>query len=352
MKKNVLILLSILFLFLEKSEAQVGGDHIYEFLNLSNSARVTGLGGNLITVRDDDIALAYQNPAVLNKSMHQAISFNYNFHVSDISNGYAAYGHHVEKWDATIHGGIQYVTYGTFDLTDNIGNIQGQFKASEYAITGGIGKQLYENLSVGANLKIITSQFETYNSFGLATDLGAYYRDTSGRFGATLVFKNIGSQLSTYQDGNREPLPFDIQAGISRRLAHLPFRLSIIGHNLHRWNITYDDPNSVEQVFLIGDGEQNTDNAFRDWVDNFFRHVIFSGEFLFGKGEIIRLRIGYNHFMRRELSVANFRSRSGFSYGFGIKLRRFRVEFGRGVYHFAGGLNHLSISTNLKEFRR
>lgn len=350
--KKILLLLSTLFLSFGKTDAQVGGEHIYEFLNLSNSARVTGLGGNLITVKDDDVALAYSNPALLNSRMHQAITFNYNFHVSDISNGYAAYAHHIKKWDATVHGGIQYITYGKFDLTDNIGNVQGQFKASEYAITIGAGKQLYENLSVGANLKVITSQFESYNSFGLSSDFAAYYQDSSGRFGATLLFKNVGIQLSTYQDGNREAIPFDIQLGISKRLAHLPFRLSIIGHNLHRWNITYDDPNAVEQVFLIGDGVQNTDNKFKDRVDNFFRHIIFNGEFLFGKAEIIRLRIGYNHFMRRELSVANFRSRSGFTYGFGIKIKRFRIEYGRGVYHFAGGLNHLSIATNLKEFRR
>ena len=350
--KRILPLLFSLFFVLGKNDAQVGGDHIYEFLNLSNSARITGLAGNLITVKDDDVALAYQNPAVLNPLMHQSISFNYNFHVSDISNGYAAYGHYVDKWKMTLHGGIQYITYGKFDLTDDIGNVQGSFTPSEYAFTVGAGKQLYDKLSVGANLKLITSQFETYNSMGLASDFGAYYQDTTNRFGATLVFKNVGFQFTTYAEDNREVIPFDVQIGISKRLEHLPFRFSFIGHNLHRWNITYDDPNNQESVFLIGDGVQNTDNQFKDFVDNFFRHIIFNGEFLFGKNEIMRLRFGYNHLMRRELSVTNFRSRSGFSFGFGIKMRRFRIEYGRGVYHFAGGMNHLTISTNVKEFKR
>lgn len=350
--KKILPFFILLFFAFGNTNAQIGGDHIYEFLNLSNSARVTGLGGNLITVKDDDVSLAYSNPSLLNEKMHKGLSFNYNFHLADISNGYFGYAHQIDKWKATVHGGIQYINYGTFDLTDDIGNTTGTFKASEYALTFGAGKQLYDKLSVGANLKLITSQFESYNSLGVATDIAAYYSDTSSRFGLTLVFKNIGTQLTTYQDGNREPLPFDIQFGISKRLAHLPFRFSIIGHNLHRWNITFDDPNSVESVFLIGDGAQNSDNEFRDRVDNLFRHIIFNGEFLFGKGEIMRLRLGYNHFMRRELSVTNFRSRSGFSFGLGIKLRRFRYEYGRGYYHFAGGLNHLSISTRLSEFRR
>ena len=86
MKKLLLSILSLAFYC--SSVAQIGGDHIYEFLNLSSSARVTGLGGNLITVKDDDVALAYGNPATLNSQMHQAISFNHNFHLADISNGY------------------------------------------------------------------------------------------------------------------------------------------------------------------------------------------------------------------------------------------------------------------------
>ena len=351
MKKIVLLSLTI-FCFYSQASAQVGGDHIYEFLNLSNSARVTGLGGNLITVKDDDVSLAYGNPAVLNKRMHQAITFNYNFHLADISNGYAGYAHHVDKWNATLHGGIQYINYGNFNLTDNIGNVLGTFKASEFALTMGASRQLYDKLSVGTNLKLISSRFESYSSFGIAADFAAYYADTTGRFGATLVFKNVGAQLTAYENKNKEVIPFDIQFGISQRLKHLPFRFSIIAHNLHRWNITYDDPNTVESVFLIGDGTPTSDNNFKDFADNLFRHVIFNGEFLFGKGEIMRLRIGYNHLMRRELSVTNFRSRSGFSFGLGIKIRRFRIDYGRGIYHFAGGLNHLSVATNLREFRR
>lgn len=350
MKKIILFLFSLALCF--SATAQVGGDNVYEFLNLSASARITGLGGNLISVKDDDVALAYANPSTLNARMHQAISFNYNFHLADINNGYFAYAHHIDKWDATVHGGIQFIKYGTFQNTNEIGEVLGEFEVDEYAFTFGASKQLYENLSVGANFKLITSQFEAYNSVGIAGDFGAFYSDTTGRKSITLVFKNVGTQLSTYRADNREPLPLDVQLGISRRLNHLPFRVSIIAHNLHRWNITYDDPNNQESIFLIGDGESQGDSDLKVFIDNLSRHFIFSGEFLFGKKEVIRLRFGYNHFMRKELSVNNFRSLSGFTFGAGIKINRFRIDYGRGVYHLAGGVNHLSISTNLKEFRR
>jgi hypothetical protein len=55
--------------------------------------------------------------------------------------------------------------------------------------------------------------------------------------------------------------------------------------------------------------------------------------------------------MRRELSVDNFRSLAGFSFGAGIKINRFRIDYGRTNFHLAGGTNHLSISTNFSEFR-
>ncbi len=344
---------SILLLFLFSGsllslQAQTGGRAVYQFLRLAPSARITALGGNLISVRDDDVNLAYGNPALLNQGMHQALSFSHNFYPGGIQNGYAVYGHHVPKWDLTLHGGLQYVQYGDFPATDEMGVQTGEFKASEYALTVGAGKQLYERLSVGANLKFVSSQLESYNSAGFAGDLAATFFDTTSRFALSLVMRNIGGQVSAYREDNPEKLPFDMQLGLSHRLRYLPFRISIIYHDLHRWNILYDDPNSEEPTDFSGETpEPNKGSLF---VDNLFRHFIFSGELLFGKNEPVRLRVGYNHQLRQELSVVNFRSLTGFSFGVGIKINRFRIDYGRGIYHLGGGLNHFTLSTNLAEF--
>ena len=71
----------LLFLFLiisisNTSTAQIGGSKVYEFLNLPASARITALGGKHITVRDDDLSLALGNPAALNDTMHNQLTFN------------------------------------------------------------------------------------------------------------------------------------------------------------------------------------------------------------------------------------------------------------------------------------
>ncbi|MEM9917229.1 MAG: type IX secretion system protein PorQ [Bacteroidota bacterium] len=349
---RILILFSALFLSPLFSTAQiVGGNNTYEFLNLPASARLTAMGGHLISVRDDDLSLALSNPSLLNPDMHQQIALSHNIFLGGINHGYVAYGHHAKKWNASLHAGLQYTTYGTFDAADEFGTITGEFKASEYAFVVGASRQVYEKLTFGANAKLITSQLETYNSVGLAADLGLFYQDTSGRFTASLVFKNAGAQLSGYTNENNEPLPFDIQIGISQRLKHLPFRFSVVYHNLQRWNLLYDDPTTEETTFIIGDGNQE-ESGFSMQIDNFFRHFVFSGEFLFGRLENFRLRFGYNHLRKQELSVDNFRSLAGFSMGLGFKIKRFRIDYGRSFYHLAGGGNHFSISTNLREFKK
>ena len=348
MTKYLLSFLLIGTLF-QLTAQPVGGDNIYEFLNAPQSARVTALGGNLITVLDDDVSLAFQNPAALNPTMDKALAFNINNRLADISNGYFAFGQYVKKWDMTFHGGIHYFNYGEFLRTDEIGETQGTFDAAEQAFTIGAGKRLYERMSIGANLKFVNSRFETYKSAGLVGDFAVMIHDTARRVNVTLLAKNIGTQFSTYRPNNLEPIPFEMQIGISKRLKYLPFRFSIIYHNLHQWNILFDDPNAQDNTVFFGEETGATGN---DFIDNFFRHLIFSGEFLFGKRDNFRIRFAYNHLKRKELTVRSLRSFHGFSLGAGLKINRFRIEYGRSFEHIAGGNNHFSISTNLKEFTR
>lgn len=332
--------------------AQVGGNNVYEFLNLAQSPRVTALGGNLITIKDHDVALAYTNPAALNPLMDDQLTFSSEFYFSGtgIVHGYTGYGFHLDKPDLTLHGGIQYISYGKFDARDIHANDIGDFKSSEYGLTGGVGKQFSEKLSGGANMKLIISQLEGYSSFGMAVDLAGMYVDTASNFTATLVMKNIGGQLSSYT-GDREPIPFEIQAGFSKKLKYLPFRLSVIATNLQRWNILYDDPNKEDATLLFGE-EPKGDSKAQLFVDNFFRHFVFNGEFLFGKKENFQIRLGYNHQRRAELSVENLKSLAGFSVGTGFKIKQFKLDYGLAFYHVGARVHHIGVSTNFNQFRK
>ncbi len=330
--------------------AQVsGGRHIYEFLNSPSSARINALGGTLLGLQDRDVATAILNPAGLNSEMHRQIHFSHNFNFAGISNGTFNYGHSLDSLGLTLHGGIQYINYGDFIASDIIGNQQGTFSGAEYALVVGASRKINDRIYAGINTKLILSNFESYSSTGIAFDLSTMYVNPENNTTWSLLFRSLGSQLSTYND-QREALPLDIQIAVTKKLTHLPFRWSITAHQLQQWSIRYDDPDQVAETNLFGETEE--DSELGNAIDNFFRHMIFSGEFLLGKSENLKIRFAYNHLRRQELKVSEFRSFGGFSLGFGIKIRRFSFDYGVGYHHLAGSTNQISISTNLSEFSK
>lgn len=350
MQTNRLAQLFALVLIAGSLHAQIGGNNTYEFLNLPPSARVAALGGNLITVVDDDEALAVQNPAALNPAMHGHITFQDAIWFARTNHMYAGYAHHVDKWKTTMHGGVQFINYGKFIRADESGEQLGDFKANDFAVYVGAGRMLSDRTSVGANLKFIGSRLDSYHSYGAALDLAGTYNDTAKDVTFTLAIRNLGVQFSTYS-GKREFLPNDIQIGISKKLPYLPLRLSVIAHTLQRWSIRYDDPNAPQESSLLGGSEPAKDKPVGDFFDNFFRHFIFSGEFLLGKKENFRIRFAYNHQRRGELSVSNLRSLAGISGGIGIKIKQFRFDYGWSSYHIGGSTHTIGISTSIGAFK-
>jgi len=350
--KNFLLLLFAGISPLLLNAQYIGGRTVFTFLNLPGSARLTALGGRLISVVDDDINLASANPGVLNPMMHGQLGFSHSFLPGNIQHGYFAYGHHFDKLGATFHMGVQYVDYGEIAATNIYFQEEGTFEVKESALALGAAIPIDARLRIGTNIKWITSSLANLQSTGLAADLGLIYQDTAKNFSIGLNVCHLGSQLSTYSGISelREPLPFEMQLGISKKLRYLPFRFSAVYRNLNRWNILYDDPNQENGTLLDGEMPDGPSRLTQQ-LDNFFRHLVFSGELLLGARENFRLRVAYDHRIRKELSVQGFGSSAGFSFGAGIKINRFRLDYGRSNFHLAGGVNHLSLSTNLKEFK-
>ncbi|MBN8684508.1 MAG: type IX secretion system protein PorQ [Chitinophagales bacterium] len=330
--------------------AQVnGGRQVFQFLTLSPSARATALGGAQISVRDEDVSLAALNPAALNPLMDGRLAFNHNFFLTDIQHGYVAYAHTLPKINMTVQGGIQYLNYGDIVRADEYGNRIGTVPASENAFLLGAARPLSDKLTLGLNARMAFSRLDMARASALSTDIGLMYADTVKRMNIAFVWRNLGTQTANYFD-TKEAMESNLQIAFSKRLRYLPFRLSVLAHTLNRWDIRYDDP-ALEDDQVLSIGGDNTDqDKGNPGVDNFFRHFIFNGEFLLGRNESFRLRIGYNHMRKRELTVRNYRSLAGFSGGVGIKINRFRLDVGYGSYHLAGGVMHLGLSTNLKDF--
>ncbi len=327
-------------------KAQTGGDNTYEFLNLSSSARIAALGGKLIPVKDNDLNLVFCNPAVLNSTMSNQLTFSGVSYFADIKYGYVAYARDIKKL-GTFAAGIHYVNYGDFTETNESGEIIGEFKAAEYAFNLSWARPLVtdSSLTIGATLKTIYSSLEEYTSFGLAVDLGVNYYLPESMFNFSLVAKNAGRQLKYYTPGNNESLPFELVFGVSKKLAKAPFRFSVNYTHIEKFDMSYEDPVLANEVDPIT-GEPNDDKI--SFGDKLLPHFILGTELLLSKN--FHIRGGYNFQRRKELGIESKMSTVGISWGFGFRISKFHFSYGRAIYHLAGASNHFSLSANLGEF--
>jgi hypothetical protein len=332
--------------------AQRGGERIFEFVQLPTSARSTALGGSQIAALTNDYGLVGGNPAMLNPEMDRTFIFQHNFYFDGIDNGYAGYAKFFPELKSMIHAGVHYASYGKFVATDEMGNIQGEFKASDLSIQAGISKVLNERMSGGILLQYIQSSLESYTSNGLLIDAGLTYKSEDGLNHYALVLRSMGFQFSTYYEGDTPgKMPVDLQFGFSKRLQHVPFRLSVLIHDINRWDLRYTSPLDVNTTLGFGEDMPKEQSNFSEGVDNFFRHFVFGGEILIGKKETVMLRFAYNHQRAQELSVVNLRSLAGFSGGIGINFKAFVLDYGFAVYHQAGSSKHLGIRVPLSSMK-
>ena len=349
MKKTIILSL-ILFALINYSgqvAGQIGGKGTYQFLNLPNSARIAALGGNFLTINDDDITLALANPSLINEKMHNQLGFSFVDYFTDINYGFAQYSRTFEKAGSFV-GTMQYIDYGKFQEADEAGVQYGYFHAGEYALNIGWGRRLTPRWSVGSNLKLIYSALESYNSFGMAVDIAGSYFSKDELFDASLIFRNIGYQIVAYRAGNHEPLPFEIQAGLSKKFKHIPFRMIVLLTHLEKWNVRYDNPINPSGGIDPVTGEPNEISGIDEFADNLMRHIIIGGEVTIAK--VLSLRGSYNYQRRQEMKVPDKTATVGFSWGFGIRVKQFQFSYARSAYHLVGSPNFITVMVDLDGF--
>jgi len=330
------ILYIILILDFAVCAGQTGGNHVYDFLNLTYSSLVSSLGGMNVALRTNDLNLAYHNPALLDSGMDRNLTLNYVNYFAGINYGMTMYSRSVAGV-GNFAGGLTYLNYGTFREADESGTITGSFSASEYAFSLIYSRVVDTLFSFGINVKPILSTLEKYTSFGFAVDLGASYHNKSNLFAAGLAVKNAGMQITSYTGENRENLPFEIQAGVSQKLAHAPFRFSLTVRHLEKFDMTYNYLDSSNPGYNTG--TQSVTNS--GFIENAMRHMIFGAELIPGKN--FYLSAGYNYQRRKELQVDGNAAGTGFSWGFGINTSFMNIGFGRATYHLAGASNNISL---------
>ena len=347
MKNSKLILTACLFfcqvLLHTKSFGQtLGGNAAYNFLNLPNTPQLSALGGVNISAITNDAGMAFNNPSLLRSDMHEQLHVSFNNMYAGVKNYHSVFAYRCEKCETNFAAGVHFIDYGTVDQTDASGNVYGSFHPADYAIQLSVSRKYAEKWNYGISIKFISSRYGIYRSNALAMDAALAYYDTSRLFQVSLLMKNMGTQLKKYMNARGDDLPFDIEAGVTKRLAAAPVQFSLTAHHLHQFNISYNDT-----AFNNSNGlDQNKSNSFS--LDKVFRHLVAAGQVFIGNK--IELSLAYNYLLHKELVIANTANGfTGLSIGVGVLFKKIQLRYARNHYQNNTGYNQLGINLLFNE---
>ena len=320
--------------------AQVAGLNVLSVFDLSPTARTAALGMDYLSLPDTDAAVALGNPSLLLPGLGQAATLNFITLFEGSNAGSLGYVHSLPRV-GTLAVGLQFINYGRFREYDEEENYLGDFGASDYALTLAYGLPLSDHLSIGLTLKPVLSQYEEYKAVALLFDLSASYFNSSRSFAATLMARNAGAQIATF-DQTVERVPFELSAALSYKLRNAPFRIFFAATELQRWNLNYTDPlhpTSTTDPFTGETTEQSSTAAF---FDNLMRHTIFGLELNIRRAFFARL--GYSYRQNAEMLGFDSFNLSGFSFGAGVRTKHLDNAYSRRHYHLSQALNYFTLN--------
>jgi len=344
------LLLTLLFCVLlcggGSLRAQVAGMNTLSLLKMPSSARTASLGMDYLAVfAPADLNVGLDNPSLVNVDYHNRLALNYVNLFSGGNFGSVAYGRDFNGFGAFLFG-LHFNSYGRFQGYDEQEVEQGTFGASDIALSVAWGMAIDSSFSIGASFRPILSQYESYTAFAFVLNVAGSFVSADKRFAATLQARNVGAQIATF-DGTVERLPFDLALSASYKASKAPFRLFMQANNLTRWKLSYSDPLRPETTVDPYTGEPVTKpwyEGFTDVVDLIARHLSIGVEAEIKK--VLFLRVGYRYRQNAEMG-ADDRTNinlSGFSYGFGLRTKKFEFSFARRNYHLGQAPNYITLA--------
>lgn len=342
--KGKLLILGFLLILTRANAQTLGGNTVYNFLKLSNTPQLTALGGINISNQTQDIGLAFNNPALLRPSMHTQANMVFNSFYAGIKNYHLMWGYHANSLNTTFAAGINYFSYGSIAETDMMGNVLGNMRPADYVAQISAARQYGEHWHYGVTAKFIHSSYGIYRSSGIAMDIGIAYADSIHLWQASLVAKNMGSQLKQYAGSSSGDLPFDLQVGISKRLAHAPLQFSLTLNQLHQFDTRYNDTLFNNETGLAQDSKDK-----KYIFDKFFRHVTLAVQLFVG--DKIEVTAGYNYLRRKELNITNAgNGLNGFSLGVGVLFKKIQIRYARSYYQNNSSYNQFGLNLRLNDY--
>ncbi len=311
MKKSLFLLIAFLVNMAAVAQESTAA---FNVLKLPASSHAAALGGENISLVEDTPWAGWANPALYSAVSHRSLGLDFMTYAGGGSwmgaQYIAAFG---ERHTAAFTA--QYMNYGSMDETDETGAVLGSFTPKDIVFGAAYSYLLSGTWAGGAALKAVTSSYGGYSSFGLAVDLGLNYYNEETDFSFSVAMRNVGAQIKSF-DGRTAHLPFCMQAGITKGVAHAPLRLSVTMTDLTRWSS--DD-------YLRPEGEELS------FGKKLLNHFAVGVDILPAKS--MYLSVGYNFRRAYELKAAGSAHGAGLTFGAGIHLERFKLSASYAKYH-------------------
>ena len=296
-------MLSVLFSALAMMIHAQDSQTVFNFLRLPVSAHAAALGGDNITLSDDDASLVFHNPALLYNVSDRTLGLNMMTYMQGSITGSASYSQTIgERGSWGVQG--RFISYGEMKETTYDNQQTGTFGARDIALGGTFAYGLTDLISGGVTAKMVASYIGQYNSLAAAVDLGLNYYDPDTEWSISAVARNLGGQLKAYDD-DFERMPLDLQLGVSKRLVGSPLRFSA---TLVRLN---------------------------DWQYGIGKHFVLGADLLLS--EQFYVAAGYNPLRASEMKITAGDEESShgaaLSLGAGMMLERLQLHIAYGKYH-------------------
>jgi hypothetical protein len=331
-------ILAIIFLLISLSSAyaQIGQPQVFDFLNLSPSARMTALGGMQVVSSADSSAKSspftwLMNPATNLSSNHKLLSLSYQPYYADIHFATLAYSQKTGErgsWGL----GIQFLSYGEIESYDQSGRPTGTFTSQEYALVFNRSHQVGP-FRMGINARYVASDVAGYEAEALLFDFGGVFLHPNNDLSIGISFNNLGLLLNDYTSFRQSQPPTDLRLGLTFKPQYMPFRFYLAGYYLFNQRDAYFSADN---------------NEMPGYVIKILRHLSLGSELILGPN--FSFLMGYNYLKGNTLQLEQTRGGAGLSFGISLRLRMMQLDISRSFFHAAGGINHITLSADLDRF--
>ncbi|MBR4898613.1 MAG: type IX secretion system protein PorQ [Prevotella sp.] len=315
MNRVVLTVLAFSFALLTTAQES---QTVFNFLRLPVSAHVAALGGDNITIQEDDATLVFHNPALVNNVADKTLNLNMMTYMEGSVTASASFLRAAgERGTWGVSG--RFINYGEMKEMNTVGEQTGTFNAKDIALGGTFAYALSDHFSGGITGKLTGSYIGQYNSLAACVDLGLNYYHAETEWSVSAVARNLGGQLTAYED-DFERMPLDLQLGVTKRLVGSPLRFSA---TLVRLN---------------------------DWQYGIGKHLVLGADLLLGQQ--FYLAAGYNALRATEMKISSgdegeSSHGAALSFGGGITLERFKLHVAYAKYHVSSTSLLVNISYSL-----